>query len=344
MKKVLCAAAVLAICATPLAAMAEGTTVYGQLRYSVNSVDEDTVSGQDGLSGEDNVSLFGLNGSFGEDVKAFFHIQTGANADAAGDAFSQRFFFGGLEGAFGKVAYGRMTNAYKYPGFALDPFYNYSGVNAAGAFSAGGATYGLSGATNGFTENAVQYVTPSMAGVKVTGGVFIDDSNEDDHGYLIGASYAYKALNVGAVFATNDDTATIAGLVADGDAIRGYANYKFNDTWKAALSVEQVDIDDPTAVDPTDTMSAEYVYLTGTMMVPSIKMDFSAAVGVVTDGPAEGTGITLGAWYDVAKNTKLFALASYADIDPDETDYPGADHKPLVISLGAQHKFSLSSN
>lgn len=108
MKKVIYAAAVLAMCVTPLSAMAESTTLYGQLRYSLNSVDEDLVGGQDGLIGEDNVSLFGLKGSYGEEVKDFFHLQTGASvADGAGNAaFDQRFFFGGLEGDFGKVAYG----------------------------------------------------------------------------------------------------------------------------------------------------------------------------------------------------------------------------------------------
>jgi hypothetical protein len=76
-------------------------------------------------------------------------------------------------------------------------------------------------------------------------------------------------------------------------------------------------------------------------MVPSIKMDFSASLGFVTDGPAEGTGIAVGAWYDIAENTKVFGLASYADIDPDPAVF-GAGYRPLAISIGVQHKFSLS--
>lgn len=348
MKKIIYAAAVLAMCTTPLTAMAEGTTLYGQLRYSFNSVDDDgtkVVAGsytydqadaKDGLSGNDNVSLFGLKGSYGDSVKAFFHIQTGAKADANAVAFGQRFFFAGIEGDLGKLAYGRMTNAYKFDGFKMDPFYNYSHVNASGVYNAGGATYGLSGATNGFTDNALQYVTPSMGGVKLTGGVYVDDSNEDDHGYLAGVSYGSKALSAGVVFASNDATVTIPGIVADGEATRAHVNYKINDTIKVALSVENVDL--------TATTDADYVYLTGTVS-PSDKMDFSASVGVVTDGPAEGTGINLGAWYHIAKNTKLFALYSYADIDPDAAVYgANSDYKPSVFSLGAQHHFSLSSN
>ncbi len=356
MKKILSAVALCALCASPLTAMAEGTTVYGQLRYSMNSVDDDTTTGVDGFSGEDNISLFGIKGSYGNDIKAFFHIQTQANADnSAGTAFKQRFFFGGLEGAFGKVAYGRMTNAYKFDGFKLDPFYNYSHVGSNGYFANGSATYGLSGATNGFSDNAIQYVTPTiLGGLKFQGGMYVDDDNNDDHGYSAGASYDFTdlGLKIGAVYASNhSNTTTLPGIAADGEAVRGYANYKISDTLKVALSVEQVDIPIDTALVgvPGVADDAIYGYLTGTMVMPDINMEFSASLGLVDDGPAEGWGSTVGAWYNVAKNTKLFALVSYSDISADDL-YDDAsvigmdnDRSPLVISIGAQHKFSLSS-
>lgn len=336
MKKILSTVALCAICVSPLTVMAEGTTLYGQLRYSFNSVDADTDTGIDAFRGDDNVSLLGVKGSYGEDVKAFFHLQTGAKADRdmEGDAFNQRFFFGGLKGSFGKVAYGRMTNAYKFEGFKIDPFYNYSGVNAGGSYAAGGATYGLSGATNGFTDNALQYVTPSLGGVKVSAGAYVDDSNGDDHGYSAGVSYTWNDLNVGVVYATNEGTVTVPGISANGEGVRGYASYKLND-FKAALSVENVDY--------TDADDALYSYLTASMAVPSANMEFSASVGIVDDGPNEGLGGNIGGWYNIAKNTKLFALASYADIDPDNALFPDSDRQPMVFSIGAQHKFSIST-
>ncbi len=337
MKKILSAVALCAICVSPLTVMAEGTTLYGQLRYSFNSVDADTDTGIDGLIGKDNVSLLGVKGSYGENVKAFFHLQTGANADAdaEGDAFNQRFFFGGLEGSFGKVAYGRMTNAYKFEGFKIDPFYNYSHVNAGGSFAAGGATYGLSGATNGFTDNALQYVTPSFGGFKISGGAYIDDSNDDNHGYSAGVGYTLNGLTVGAIYASNEGTVTVPGISPNGEGLRGYANYKFNDTFKAAISVENIDY--------TDDADAIYSYLTATIAAPAANMDFSASLGMVADGPAEGVGVNVGGWYNIAKHTKLFALMSYADIDPDATLFPDSARQPMVFSIGAQHKFSISS-
>ena len=159
MKKIAICTAVAAICAAPMTAMA-GADFYGQLRASLNSVDSDQPApqAQDGLTMTDNTSLFGYKASSeGNGIKAFIHMQTGVSStDTTGPAFGQRFFFGGLSGGFGKVAYGRMTNAYKFAGFAMDPFYNHMSVNATSDLSGGGATYGLSGATNGFTNNALQ--------------------------------------------------------------------------------------------------------------------------------------------------------------------------------------------
>lgn len=324
MKKLVIGASLLAMCTVPLTAAA-GTTLYGQMRYSFNLIDEDGAgAGIDGLRGQDNVSLLGVKGSYGDSLKAFYHLQTGAPSDAnGGTALNQRFYFAGLKGGFGKVAYGRMTNAYKMPGFKLDPFYNLSHINAGGAYAGGGATYGLSGATNGFTDNALQYETPSMGGVKVTAGVFVDDSNEDDHGFLAGASWGMKGINVGGVFATNSDTATIPNIDADGDAYRIYGSYKM-DAFKVGASFENVE---------TGGTDINYLYLTGT--VTAGKVDISASLGMVDDGAAEGEGLHLGAFYNITKNTKVFALLGYTTLE--------SDNDPMVVSLGAIHKFSLGT-
>ncbi|MCW8831343.1 MAG: porin, partial [Gammaproteobacteria bacterium] len=235
--KILLATAVAVACGAPLSAMA-GADIYGQLRYSINSADPDTVGSDSTLSGEDNVSLFGLKAEAkGDSVTAFAHLQTGAPADGnGGTAFDQRFYFGGLKGDFGTVAYGRMTNAYKMPGFKLDPFYNLSHVGANGSLGTGGATYGLSGATNGFTDNALQYTSPSMSGLTFNVGLYIDDGSEDDHGTNIGVKYSGKDYHVGVQFASNDTTAaTVPGVLVDGDAVRIDGAYK-GSNWSVGFS------------------------------------------------------------------------------------------------------------
>jgi len=330
MKKLFMITAIAAASAMPMAVMSD-TTVYGQLRYSINSVDNDEIGGKgsstdiDGLRGEDNVSLFGVKGAFGDEVKAFFHLQTGAKADvdAGGRAFNQRFYFGGLSGNFGKVAYGRMTNAYKFPGFKLDPFYNWSHISAGGSFSNGGATYGLSPATNGFTNNALQYTSPSIGGgFKLLGGVYVDDGNKDDHGYSIGGTYTGEAFNVGVVYGANGDTATtLPNIAVDEDALRVYGTYKA-DRWSIAASWENVDL--------TADLDADYLYVPFQFKATE-KVRLALAPGWVSDGPAEGWGLTAGAFWNVAKNADLVLSGSYADRDD--------GHNPHTITVGAIHKF-----
>jgi len=345
MKNIILSAAIAAICAAPAVATAADHNLYGQLRYSFNSVDDvNPLAGtnNDGLSGADNVSLFGLKGSVGDDdLKAFYHLQTGAPSDnnanttekgnkEAGNAFNQRFFFAGLQGAFGKVAYGRMTNAYKFDGFKLDPFYNMSHVGAGGTFKTGGASYGLSNATNGFTDNALQYSSPAFNGIKVNAGVYIDDSNEDDHGTSIGAKWSGNGINVGIQFASNDTTAaTMPGIVADGDALRIHGGYKAKN-WSAGLSYETVDTD--------ANAEADYLYLVGRYNV-SNKTELIAAIGSVdpdtnsSQAGAEGTGFQLGVFQTVVPKTQLYVTYGQASLDA-----TGAED-PSVISVGAIHKF-----
>ena len=329
MKKIVLLAAIGAVCAAPMAAMS-GTTAYGQLRYSFNSVDEDGVgAGIDGIRGEDNVSLFGIKGSIGDDIKAFYHLQTGANADgdAQGDAFDQRFFFAGLSGGFGKVAYGRMTNAYKFAGFAMDPFYNMSHVSAGGTFSAGGATYGLSPATNGFTDNALQYTSPDLNGLKLNVSVYTDDSNSDEHGMNLGAHYSAGKYDVGVQFASNDDTvSTIPGIDADGDGLRLHGGYKA-DGWSVSGSWEKVDVG--------GVEDVNYLYLIGRYDL-SKKTELVGTYGSVDDGAAEGDGFTAGVFHTIAPQTQVYALYSGVSLDT-------ADADPSVFSVGAIHKFSFGN-
>ena len=323
MKKLLLATAVAAVIAVPTAVMAD-TTLYGQFRYSFSSID-DPDAGNDGLKGLDNVSLFGLKGSAGKDVKAFFHIQTGApsDKDADGRAFKQRFYFAGLSGGFGKVKFGRMTNAYKLPGFKLDPFYNMTHISAGGSFNTGGATYGLSPATNGFTDNSLEYISPSFGGLKINVGFYVDDSNADEHGSNFGVSYKNGPFNAGVQVASNGTVATVPNVAADGDALRVYGGYG-GKSFSAALSYEQVDVG--------ALKDVGYIYFTGSAKVAA-KTKLSLSFGSVDDGPAKGTGITAGVFQTVAPKAQLFLTYATADLDD------AAKEDPSAISVGAIYKF-----
>lgn len=325
MKKIAISTALATALIAPAAAMAD-TTLYGQFRYSFSSID-DPAAGIDGIQGVDNTSLFGLKGSKGKDVKAFFHIQTGAKADkdAEGDAFNQRFYFAGFSGGFGKVAFGRMTNAYKFPGFKLDPFYNLASVNAVGKFAGGGATYGLSPATNGFTDNALQYFSPSLGGLTVNLGTYIDDSNADEHGFGAGVAYKTKRFNVGVQYASNAAVGTIPNVAADDDAIRVHGGLKLNKKFSAGFSYEMLG--------DGNNDETNYLYVTGTAaLTPKAKASLS--YGSVDAGAAEGTGITAGLFLTVAPKAQVFLVHSNATLDA-----VAAAGDPSATSIGTIIKF-----
>jgi len=322
MKKIVLCAAVSAICAAPMAAMAEAD-FYGQLRVSLDSFDDD--AGNDGLQVTDNTSLFGLKAtSEGDGVKAFIHVQTRAHADGGSPAFGERFYFGGLQGDFGKVAYGRMTNAYKFAGFAMDPFYNHMSVNASAALNGGGATYGLSGASNGFTNNALQYTSNKMGDIKFNVGLYIDDSNADEHGMGFGAEYNKGGIKAGVqMISEGDTTDTVPGVAADGSAMRIYGSYT-SGPMTVAASFENVDV--------SATADVDYMFFVGKYKM-SDKTRLAATVGMVGDGAAEGTGITAGVFQTVAPKTELFLSMSTVSLDT------SGSAEPSVISVGAIHKF-----
>jgi hypothetical protein len=352
MKRLICAVSIAALLIVPVAAMA-GTTLYGNARISVNYWDNDD-GADENISAQDNVSRIGLKGEYGDAIKAFFHLQVSARVapdsnvtvgvpaidemgnaaliSASGkdnDAFGQRFYFAGLKGSFGALSYGRVTNAYKMPGYKMNgKLYDTTTLSVNGPIGTGGASYGLSPMNNGFTPTVVQYVTPSLGGAKINGTLALDGSNNNDHGYIIGASYGGGGIDVGAIYADNGDGNQLPNLAAEGDAFRVYGSYK-TDSWKVGLSFEGVDIKG----DLTDD-KVGYIFGIGSVKV-SPKADVIASIGFVDDGPAKGVGGTVGVNYGIVENTEILLSGSYGDLDN--------GLRPIAVSCLFVHNFSISN-
>ena len=353
MRRFICAAAIAALLVVPMTAMA-GTTLYGNARISTNYWDNDT-GGDTNLSVNDNVSRLGLKGEYGDDIKGFFHLQvsarvtsdsslgvTASGVDEMGnnvavtgstsndnDAFGQRFYFAGLKGSFGALKYGRVTNAYKMPGYQqAGKLYDTTTLSVFGPIGLGGAIYGQSPMNNGF-HTVLEYTTPSLGGAKLSGTVAVDGSDANDHGYILTAYYGAGAFDVGAAYADNGNGSQIPGLMAEGNAFRLYGNYK-TDKMKFGLSWEGVDVPG----DGTDDW-VNYVMGIGSVTVAP-KTDLIASIGFVDDGPAKGTGGTLAVNYGITEKTEVMLSGSYGDLD--------AGPAPSAISLLFVHNFSISSN
>jgi len=313
MKKIVLTAAIAAICAAPAAAIAADNNLYGQLRASVNSVDDPNATAADPTTGDgtqfhDNTSRIGLKGEFGDDIKAFYHLQVGAPAagEMTDQGFNRRFFFAGLKGGFGKVAAGQMSTGYKMNGgFKIDPFYDRTRINWKGGVGAGGASHGLSTLANNFADGAIQYTTPAFAGIKVNVGVYIDNTNEDEHGTEAGINWSNKSINAGVQYITSGKERTVPTQVADASAIRVHGGFK-GKAFKVALSYEMLDNDFANS----GTADANYMLLTGTFNVNK-EARISASYGMIDDDSANNVtttssdSITVGGFYNVMKNTEL---------------------------------------
>lgn len=298
--------------------------LYGDVRYSVNSIDD---AGVDNTSFDSNAPRVGLKGEYkleGSNV-AFYHIQLGYNNEATADAtentISRRFGFVGLGGDWGKTLFGTASSPYKMAGLKLDPFYD---TSAGEGF--GGHNYGLSGFTSGFFDNVVAYITPKFGGgLQANFVAVMDDSVDDEHSYNPGISWSNGAfganvqlLQVNSATPANEQSATRVALTYKSGAIL------------AGLSVENVDKD--TAGD------TDYMYLTGSYNV-SDKTKVSLSYGTVDlnnsgAGGTAGDGFTVGLFHNLHKKTQLYTL--YSSVSGDDV----ADDRD-AISFGISQKFSI---
>ncbi len=350
MRRFISALSIAALLFVPAIAMA-GATLYGNARISVNYVDDDP---KKGTSAQDNVSRLGIKGEYGDEIKGFFHLQasarvapdgpltvatTGVDSEGAevqtsgttandNDAFGRRFFVAGIKSAFGTLSYGLMTNAYKMPGYKLNgKYYDTTTLSVGGGVGFGGASYGLSPANNGFTNTAVQYVTPSLSGVKVSGTVALDGTSKDQHGVIAAASHSHEGINVGVAYASNVDGSMIPNIAPEGDALRAYGSYKM-EGMKFGLSYETIDI----VGDQTDD-KINYIFAIGSKALTA-KADLIVMVGTVDAGSAEGMGGTVGVNYGLTEKTEVLVSGSYGDLENDTA--------PKAVSLLFVHNFSIS--
>lgn len=321
MKKTLLLASLAAAFSTP--AMAENT-IYGDFRASV--VSEDLNNGNNSAF-VNNASRVGIKGSQGNDsLKAIYHIQMGAENDAAGTALTSRFYFAGLQGSMGKLIYGRLSTPYKMTGVKQDPFYDTSAGTANG-----GSNYGSSNLINGFTNNSFAYYSPKMGGLSFNASFSMAEDDTTDDGMGVGAEYAAGGLKFGVnhlILDGDSATGTVAGSGSIDSATRVYAGAKMG-ALDVNLSYEMLD-------DAGDTkltqVNAAYNATKSMKLAASYGMvdsDNAAATG----RHAEGDNITAGAFYKVLPKTTVHALYTNTDFDSAAlTDRDG-------IAVGVKQQF-----
>ena len=310
-------AALLTALLLPVSAFAASNSLYGDFRYSISNVDDDSDSNLGAVSNASRVGLKGISDEM-DGITGFYHLQAGASIDgnSNGDAITQRFFFAGFKGDFGKVVFGRTSTPYKMAGLKVDPFYDSSA-----GLSAGGASYGLSGLTNGWSDNTLAYSKKIDAFI-VNAGVYLDDSAENSNDFNFGVTYNQDGIKAGMQYIGAGDTGVIANAGASTTAIRFHGQYTM-DMITIAGSLESID------PDAGDTQ--RYLYLSSTYKLNE-KVKLAGSYGSVDDVNVfvNGDSITVGAFYQLLKKTQVHGLFSSVSAGTDYT----------TIALGVSHKFA----
>ena len=211
-------------------------TLYGDIRYSENKIDN---SSRTTTHTENNASRLGLKGHLSEryGITAFYHFETGVSIekDKNDDTFTKRFYYAGIKGDFGKLIYGRTSTPYKMAGLKTDPFYDTSA-----GIGLGGATYGLSGLTNGWTEQSLAY-SKKMDAFSFNVSAYVDDTDGDSRDVNVGLTYHNDSLNVGIQYLDIGNTGVIAKSTASSTATRLHAMYKI-DRWHLVDHLSQLNL------------------------------------------------------------------------------------------------------
>lgn len=330
MNKKLLALAIGAAITMPVAALAEGPTLYGQLDVSLTNTDTGAATG-DVWSVDSNASRIGIKGSADTNVdglKGVYLAEFGVNADdgdadnvpGTTDPLTQRNIYAGLQGNFGTLIMGNMDTPVKTVQGNVDQFNDTAADMAAyvaGEFRA---------------PNIVAYVTPKLAD-SITGTVAlwqgetapaasgIADATSLSVVYQQDAIYAGLGLDMevpstGGVALTAGSLRDITRLVV------GYAA----DSVEVGFMYQMAEEDVSAAEDTSMVLSG--AFKSGDLKV---KLQYGQTEGELGAGSNTVTMLALGADYMVGKATTIYGLFAQNEDD--------LVLDTQVLSFGVKQKF-----
>ncbi|GGY08221.1 porin [Paludibacterium paludis] len=349
-----------ALAALPVAAMAD-VTIYGTLNAGFQN---DKVTNKESQNRvEDYTSLIGFKGSedLGNGLKAIWQVETrlhmdgtngkeGSDVRPSSDGLGTRDTFIGLQGNFGKVRLGRISNQLNDLGL-VDPWaYNSNtGANGLGVFTANGdrlnnavrydspTFYGVDGSIMyGFGENKAK----DVAGTKKasdTLGLGLNWSND-----TFGVHYAYqKEFNPGSQVNDGRKTASIHRVEATYSANNLFVALGYNKgtgyDWNEAFSNDG---------DAQRKLVSKQAALTVAYSFGAITPRFSYAKGWDqhdTDGKIDNSGYRqyiLGVDYALSKRTSTGVSYGNAKFDRGSSlAVGGVDTTYKTLGVHLTHNF-----
>ena len=359
MKKTLAAVAVLGAFAG--SALAADVTLYGivDTGFAYSHTDLD-VKGQDATdkfsmeSGQQSGSRIGFKGTedLGNGLTVGFVLENGFTSD---DGAEKGVFFDReaslfLQGAFGKVAFGKIGSINN----------GTSSWGKVGMLNAFGTSWGNSSLSNLFHlstvyDNTIAYETPSFAGFKVYAQYSMgstkseDTSNQDFNKWTAAETENESSTDRYYVIGATYNNGPIAAYLAV-DSI----NYKsWTTTWKETTSDSSTTITETTGAKDTDDSLT--VTLGGSYDFEVVKVYFGAQYfdevsgkkveGSYSAGKSTGYALNLSADAPVAGGKAMFGVGYYDASEADSVAKGSEfDVKRYIVSAGYTYPFSKRTN
>lgn len=340
MKRVVVAVGLGLVAAQPALALDPDVNLSGTFGYSLSWFKNNSTGNEfTDVDTENNGSNFRITAAATEaGIRAFMAYERGASNDQT-NVEDVREFFGGVSGKLGTLLYGRKATDYRLSGERLDPFYNTSvafGYSAVGngGFASEGASYGLSNLTNGYTSNTIALRSPVWLGFTLNAAGYVNENRSnvgvgDEPDYAAGVGYTnsnWLGLDVG-VQALDLNGNVVANAPGDSNAYRVHASIG-EKLWAAGLSLEMVDV--RAEADPR-----QYAFLSASCQVLE-DLRLALALGNVADSPSfDGTGGTLGVFYDLTRHLGTYAAVRHLALEN------GTENKTTTVATGLKFIFDV---
>jgi predicted porin len=291
--------------ALPISAMAADVTLYGKANVTVQSSDEGEGSFTEVKS---NASRIGLKGThkLSDDLAVVYQAEFEVDLDGDGDTFKQRNQYVGLKGNFGEVLLGKNDTVFKQSQGKVDLFSDLNGDIKV-----------LWKGENRMSDT-ITYKSPKFSGLQLGVTYVAEDSVDADDAYSLALFYGDKGLKKSNFYAALALDSDMKGY----DATRATFQTKVGGVVLGAMVQTQESVSTGAEMDGF-LVSAKYK-----LNDVDLKAQFQTADH---DGGDDKSGITLGADYKLAKNTKLFGFYTSLDMDS------GADEDYLAV--GVEYKF-----
>jgi len=291
-----------------VSAFAGDVDIYGKANLTVQSSDEGKGSFTEVKS---NASRIGFKGGqdLGNDLSVVFKAEFQVDLDgdsAKGDSITDRNQYVGLKGNFGTVLLGKNDTVLKQSQGKVDLF---SDLN--------GDIKSLWKGENRMSDT-ITYKSPKFNGLQLGVTYIAEDDVEAEDATSIALFYGDKSLKKSKVYAAVAIDSEVKGY----DTTRITVQGKLAGFTLGAIAHTQEKVSDGSEVDGF-LISAKYGFDNVT-----VKAQLQTAEH---EGGDDRSGMTFGADYKLAKNTKLFAFYSSFDMDSEkDQDY---------LAVGIEYKF-----